>query len=93
MDDSLYLYSGAHEIRLFFNCVYKLVGATFYGQNYIPFEKLNAYQMVGIFILDLFYDFSLSGSSGMLLFQWHEISHFSNCYFAYDYPNVKRLRI
>ncbi|CAA3020204.1 Hypothetical predicted protein [Olea europaea subsp. europaea] len=45
LDDSLYLYSGAHEIRLFFNCVYKLVGATFYGQNYIPFEKLNAYQM------------------------------------------------
>ncbi|KAL2469106.1 calmodulin-binding protein 60 C-like [Forsythia ovata] len=44
-DDTLYLYIGAHGIRLFFNCIYKLVGATFDGQNYLPLDKFDIYQM------------------------------------------------
>ncbi|CAI9768924.1 unnamed protein product [Fraxinus pennsylvanica] len=45
LDYGFYLYVGAHEIRLLFNCVYKLVGATFDGQNYLPLDELNVYQM------------------------------------------------
>ncbi|CAI9764238.1 unnamed protein product [Fraxinus pennsylvanica] len=45
LDDKLYLYISADGIRLFFNCIYNLVGATFEGPNYLSLDKLNMYQM------------------------------------------------
>ncbi|CAA3007015.1 calmodulin-binding 60 C [Olea europaea subsp. europaea] len=43
--DNKFYYINAHGIRLLFNCIYDLVGATFDGQNYLPLNKLDMNQM------------------------------------------------
>nr|XP_043618766.1 calmodulin-binding protein 60 B-like isoform X2 [Erigeron canadensis] len=45
LDDKLYMYScGGEGIGLLFNSIFKIIGATFDGQNYLPMEKLAAFQ-------------------------------------------------
>ncbi|XP_024968398.1 calmodulin-binding protein 60 D-like isoform X2 [Cynara cardunculus var. scolymus] len=46
LDDKLYMYScGAEGIRLLFDSIFKIVGATFDGQNYLSLEELDGFQM------------------------------------------------
>ncbi|KAF5781905.1 putative CALMODULIN-BINDING PROTEIN60 [Helianthus annuus] len=46
LDDKLYMYScGAEGIVLLFNSIFKIVGATFDGQNYLSVEELPVFQM------------------------------------------------
>ncbi|KAJ9557384.1 hypothetical protein OSB04_011998 [Centaurea solstitialis] len=46
LDDKLYIYSyGAEGIRLLFDSIFKIVGATFDGQTYLSLEELDGFQM------------------------------------------------
>ncbi|KAK1440416.1 hypothetical protein QVD17_06243 [Tagetes erecta] len=45
LDDKLYVYNcGAEGIGLLFNSIFKIVGATFDGQNYLSLEELPVFQ-------------------------------------------------
>ncbi|XP_028086312.1 calmodulin-binding protein 60 G-like [Camellia sinensis] len=49
LDDKLYIYyRDAEGVRLVFNSIFKVVAATFDGQNYQPLDKLDAFQMQGL---------------------------------------------
>ncbi|GJU76448.1 cam-binding protein 60-like protein G [Tanacetum coccineum] len=47
LDDKLYMYQSCDDdgIRLLFDSVLTLVGATFDGENYLPLSKLSVFQM------------------------------------------------
>nr|XP_017224932.1 PREDICTED: calmodulin-binding protein 60 A-like [Daucus carota subsp. sativus] len=46
LDDKMYLYTGAaHRVMLVFNSIWKVIGATFDGQNYQNLETLSFAQM------------------------------------------------
>ncbi|KAK9069648.1 hypothetical protein SSX86_011552 [Deinandra increscens subsp. villosa] len=46
LDDMLYMYNcGSEGIGLLFNSVFKIVGGTFDGQNYLSLEELPVFQM------------------------------------------------
>ncbi|KAI3675988.1 hypothetical protein L1987_85584 [Smallanthus sonchifolius] len=46
LDDKLYVYNyGPEGIGLLFNSIFKIVGATFDGQSYLPLEELPVFQM------------------------------------------------
>lgn len=49
IDDYLYMYScGTEGTALLFNCIFKIVGATFDGQDYLSLDKIPIFQMVRI---------------------------------------------
>ncbi|GAB4855636.1 hypothetical protein Ancab_024257 [Ancistrocladus abbreviatus] len=49
LDGQLYMYYSATKgVSLYFNCVYKVVGAAFDGENYHSVDALDMYQMVQI---------------------------------------------
>lgn len=46
IDNNLYMYScGTEGIALLFNCIFKIVGATFDGQDYLSLDKIPIFQM------------------------------------------------
>ncbi|KAK3036745.1 hypothetical protein RJ639_029710 [Escallonia herrerae] len=45
LDDKLYMYRAAENFGLVFNSIFKVVGATFDGQNYQCLDKLDVLQM------------------------------------------------